>query len=97
MILVSLFLSLMGFVCLLSKRTLIGMLIGVQLLVFGSSSAFVMSGVISKESLGNDAHVFGIFIALLGLSQLTIGFAFVIRLLFLKDNIEIDSLRMLRH
>lgn len=96
----------MGLVCVMSRRTLLGMMVGVQLLVLGASMIFVLSGIAASlgtaeagPALGDariQGHVVGLFIAIGGVAQLAAGYALVIRLFYLKNKIEINELRSLK-
>ena len=84
----------MGLVCMISRKTLLGLLIGIQLLVLGSTMMFVVAGVSSGFRI--QGHIFGLFINLGGIAQLVVGFALAIRLFFLKKGISMDELRTLK-
>lgn len=93
----------LGLVCLISRRTLLGMMVGIQLLVLGASMIFVLAGIFPSDPLANSArdfriqgHVVGLFIALGGIAQLVAGYALVIRFFYLKSRIEISELRSLK-
>jgi NADH:ubiquinone oxidoreductase subunit K len=91
----------LGLICLISRRSLLGTLIGVQLLVLGSTMVFVFAGL--SPAVGNEAagarlegHIAGLFVALLGVAQLVAGYALAIRLFYLKNKIDIHELRSLK-
>ncbi len=94
MMLFSAVLGAMGLVSIVSRKSLLGVLVGVQLLVLGAGVAFVLSGISSEGR--NEGHVFALFVVLGGVAQLVTGFAFAIRLYYLKRSIRMDHLRSLR-
>lgn len=84
----------LGLVCMISRKTLLGLLIGVQLLVLGSTMMFVFAGI--SAGLQIQGHVVGLFITLGGIAQLVVGYALAIRLFFLKKRISMDELQALK-
>ena len=84
-----------GLISLLSKRTLMGALTGVQLLFLGTAMMFVSSG--GHENMGVEAHVFAILITFVGVSFLVTGYALAVRLYYLKKRIYLSDLRQLKH
>ena len=84
----------LGLVSMISKRTLLGLLIGMQLLVLGSTMMFVLAGASSQQPV--HGYVFGIFITLGGIAQLAVGYSLAVRLFFLKKRISLEELRTLK-
>ncbi len=84
----------MGLVCMVSRRTLLGLLIGVQLLVLGSTMIFVLAGISSGARV--HGHIAGLFIVFGGVAQLVAGYSLAIRLFYLKSRIHMDELRSLK-
>jgi NADH:ubiquinone oxidoreductase subunit K len=95
MILVATVLGGLGLICMLYKKTLLGFMIGLQLLVLGATMIFVVAGVSSGGPL--QGHVFGLFITFGSLGQLVVGYALAIRLFYLKKRVGMDDLRSLKH
>lgn len=95
MIMVAAALGGMGLVCMLYRRTLLGVLIGVQLLVVGATMVFVLAGVSSGVPV--QGHLFGLFITLGGVAQLVTGYALSVRLFYLRRRAGMDELRSLKH
>jgi NADH:ubiquinone oxidoreductase subunit K len=91
----------MGLVCVVSRRTLLGLLIGLQLMVLGATAMFVVAGIYAGSTQDAVArasgHAGGIFIAVGGIAQLVAGFALAIRLFYLKTRIEMNDLKSLKH
>lgn len=84
----------LGLVCMISRRTLLGLLMGIQLLVLGSTMMFVLAGI--AAGLPIEGHIFGLFIILGGVAQLVVGYALAIRFFFLKKKISMDELQALK-
>lgn len=83
-----------GLICMISKRTLLGLLMGVHILTLGSTLIFVFAGVSSGERV--NGSIFGLFIILAGVIQVVVGYALATRLFFLKKQIGIEELRALK-
>jgi len=84
----------MGLVCMLTRRTLLGLLVGIQLLILGSTMMFVLAGVASGARI--EGQLSGLLITLGGLAQLAGGCALSVRMFFLKDKVDMDELRSLK-
>lgn len=84
----------LGLICMISRKTLLGLLIGIQLLILGSTMMFVLAGISSGFRI--QGHIFGLFITLGGIAQLGVGYALAIRLFFLKRKISMDELQALK-
>ncbi len=84
----------LGLACMVYRKTLLGVLIGVQILVLGSTLMLILAGI--SSGLTVKGHIFGLFVTLGGLAQLVVGFALAIRLFFLKKSISMDELRTLK-
>lgn len=84
----------LGLVAMISRRTLLGLLVGIQLLIIGSTMVFVISGL--HSGLRVQGHIFGLFITLGGIAQLVVGYALAIRLFSLKKRISLDDLQALK-
>ncbi len=95
MMLVAAALGGMGLFCMLFRKTLLGFLIGLQLMVLGATTVFVLAGALS--GMANRGHIFGLFIVLGGVAQLVAGYALAVRLFCLKKRVEMDELRSLKH
>ena len=84
----------LGLACMISRRTLLGIMVGIQLLALGSTMMFVLAGITSGARV--QGHVFALFIALGGVAQLAGGYAIAIRLFYLKSRIKMEQLRALK-
>lgn len=94
MILISGLIGGLGLVCMFCKKTVLGLLIGMQLLILGSSLIFVAGGASPGQTI--QGHIFGLFITLVGITQLGIGYSLALRLFFLRKRISLDELRALK-
>lgn len=84
----------LGLVCMITRKSMLGLLIGIQLLVLGSTMMFVLAGL--SSGLKIQGHIFGLFITLGGIAQLVVGYSLTIRLFSLKKNISLDELQALK-
>lgn len=84
----------LGLVCMISRRTLLGLLIGVQILMLGSTMMFVLAGI--SSGLRVQGYVFGLFITLAGVVQLVVGYSLAIHLFFLKKRISMEEIQALK-
>ncbi|MFL5812039.1 MAG: NADH-quinone oxidoreductase subunit K [Bdellovibrionia bacterium] len=99
----------MGLVCVVMRRTLLGLLIGLQLMIMGATMMFVVAGIFAGATQAGSAgaiqdgvvrasgHAGGVFIAVGGIAQLVAGFALAIRLFYLKNKIEMSDLKSLKN
>jgi NADH:ubiquinone oxidoreductase subunit K len=83
-----------GLTCALTRRTLLGVLIGLQLMILGASTAFVIAGVGSGAPV--KGQVFAFVLSVGALSQLVVGFALAVRLFYLRKRVGMDELRTLK-
>ena len=95
MIMVAAALAGFGVTCILYRKTLLGLMIGLQLLILGATLGFVLAGVSAKSAV--EGHIFGIFILAGSVGLLSVGLALSVRLFFLKGNTSMDELRSLRN
>ncbi|OFZ20093.1 MAG: hypothetical protein A2X94_09285 [Bdellovibrionales bacterium GWB1_55_8] len=84
----------LGLACIVLRRTLLGILVGVQLLILGATMMFVLSGISSGAR--PEGHLFGFFIVLGAVAQLAAGYALAIRRFYLRGQIDMDELRTLK-
>ncbi|MGK5089847.1 NADH-quinone oxidoreductase subunit K [Bdellovibrionota bacterium FG-2] len=83
-----------GLACIIFRKTLLGVLIGVQLLILGAVAAVVMAGIVSGRQVSG--HVSGVLIFLSGVALVALGFALAIRMFYLRRRISMSELRTLR-
>ncbi|MDR3607470.1 MAG: NADH-quinone oxidoreductase subunit K [Oligoflexia bacterium] len=84
----------LGLFSVISRRTLLGIFAGIQLMLIGASMTFVLAGVASGAPL--HGHIVGLFIILGGVAQLVGGYALSTRLFYLRRQIGIQELRSLK-
>lgn len=93
----------MGLLSIVYRRTMLGILIGIQLMFLGATMMFVISGIYAANgALGEQlprihGQAGGLLIALGAVGQLAAGFALAIRQFYLKNRTEMDDLRSLKH
>lgn len=85
----------LGLVCILLRKTLLGVLVGVQLLTIGATMVLLLSGAASGEWI--EGHALGLFVSLSGVAQLAAGFALAVRLFYLRKRAGMDQIRLLKH
>jgi NADH:ubiquinone oxidoreductase subunit K len=83
-----------GLFSLLYKKTILGLLVGIQLLTLGATSLLVFAGASSGSFL--EGHLFAFFIALSGVGQIAAGYALATRMFYLKGKTSLDELRSLK-
>jgi NADH:ubiquinone oxidoreductase subunit K len=83
-----------GLFSLLHKKTILGLLVGIQLLTLSSTSLLVFAGASSGSFL--EGHLFAFFIALSGLAQIAAGYGLATRMFYLKGKTSLDELRSLK-
>ena len=84
----------LGLAALIFKETLIGFLIGIQLLVLGSSLAFVGKGIESGTPV--DGQVFGLFIGFSAVSTVVACLGLAVRLFSLAGRADMSEVRDLK-
>ncbi len=94
-LILSFVLGVLGFVSIVSRRTLLGVLVGIHLVLLGASSLFILSGF--GMGVPEKGSAFALFILFVGVSQLVIGYAIANRVFERKKNINIENLTTLKH
>ena len=95
MIFISAILGALGLVAMILKRTLLGVLAGMQLLTLGAGILFALGGATSAAPL--TGHSFGLFIAFGSVAQLVVGYALSVRLFYLKKRVGMNELHSMKH
>lgn len=97
MILVSALMGAIGLTCILFRKTLLGIYVGLQLITIGATLLFVQAGAAAMGKAVAEAQVFGVFITLAGLGQLIAGYAIAVRLFYQRGRTHLDDVRALKH
>ena len=96
MILVVAALAGIGLACTLYRRTLLGVLLGLQLLVLAATLIFSLAGA-QDTQMTADGQAAGFLVSLYGLSLTVAGAALSVRLFYLKRKASLDDVRSLKH
>jgi NADH:ubiquinone oxidoreductase subunit K len=83
-----------GLLALLYKKTILGLLVGTQLLMMGATTLLVFAGASAGALL--EGHLFAFFIVLAGLAQMVAVYALATRMFYLKGKTSLDELRSLK-
>lgn len=84
----------LGIVCILSRKTVLGVLIGVQILALGATLMMVFAGGSVRQPV--EGHAFAFMAILSGVVQLIGGYALSVRLFYLKNKNSLDEIRTLK-
>ena len=84
----------LGLVGIISRRTLLGTLVSIQVLILGATFAFVLAGITSSSRV--EGSLFALFILLSGVAQLVSGYALTVRFFYLKKKTDMNELRPLK-
>jgi NADH-quinone oxidoreductase subunit K len=92
---ISLFLFTVGIVVMLSRKNIIAILLGIELILNASALNFVAY---SKFATGDlHGHVFSLFIIVVAAAEAAVGLAIVIRFFQIKETVHIDEATQLRN
>lgn len=83
-----------GIMTLISRKTILGVLIGTQILILGATLTFVWAGISSGAQLSG--HIFALLIVMGGVGQLGAGYALAIRMFYLKNTTHLEEIRSLK-
>ncbi len=94
-LLISLILFCVGIAVMLSRKNIIAILLGIELLLNAAALNFVAYSKFVTNNL--DGHVFSLFIIVVAAAEAAVGLAIVIRFFQLKETIHIDEATQLRN
>ena len=83
-----------GLVGLIYKKTILGLIVSIQLMVLGAAILFVLSGVAAGLPL--EGHSFAVFIVFCGVIQSIGGYALATRMFYLRKRALVTELRELK-
>lgn len=85
----------LGLTCMIFRKSVLGFLIGTQILAFGATLSFVLSSALSGAKM--EGYTFAFLVILSGIGQLVIGYALAVRLFYLKNRASLEDLKNLKH
>lgn len=85
----------LGLACILVRRTLLGVLIGLQICATGSALLFAYIGAVSGAAVRG--QVFALLIVLSSVALLVTGYALASRLFFLNKRADMVDVRNLKN
>lgn len=94
MISFSLLIIVLGVFSIFTKKNLLGMVCGIQLVFLGLSMAVVFSGVSIGETI--NSQVFSLFLMISGVLATLCGYAFTVRLFYLNKSTDLEYLEELK-
>jgi NADH:ubiquinone oxidoreductase subunit K len=83
-----------GLIGLIYKKTMLGLIVSIQVMVLGAAILFVLSG--GEAGVAAEGHSFGVFIVICGLAQVVGGYALATRMFYLKNDATLSELRSLK-
>jgi NADH:ubiquinone oxidoreductase subunit K len=95
MMIIAVIIGAIGLVAILSKRNLLSISVGVQLIFLGSTFGFVAAGT-SADRVA-DTTIFAVFIIFSGVLQTVVGYALSVRFFQHKKTLNSDDLNQLRN
>lgn len=95
MILIAAAMAGIGLACVLYRRTLIGILVGLQLMVLAASMMFMLAG-LSSAATRIQGQIAGLWVMMFGLVATVAGCAVSLRLFYLKRRASMEDVRALR-
>lgn len=83
-----------GIMGLIYKKTMLGLIVSIHVMLLGAAALFVLSG--TESGMQIDGHSFGIFIVLGGAAQVVGGYALASRMFYLTSKTGVEDLRNLK-
>ena len=94
-LLVSLVLFVCGIVVMISRKNIVAILLGIELVLNAAALNFVAYSKYATQNL--DGHIFSLFIIVIAAAEAAVGLAIVIRFFQIKETIHIDEATQLRN
>lgn len=92
---ISMILFLVGIMVMLSRKNIVAILLGIELILNAAALNFVAYSKFVTNNL--DGHIFSLFIIVVAAAEAAVGLAIVIRFFQLKETIHIDEATQLRN
>lgn len=92
---ISIILFLVGIMVMLSRKNIVAILLGIELILNAAALNFVAYSKFVTNNL--DGHIFSLFIIVIAAAEAAVGLAIVIRFFQLKETIHIDEATQLRN
>ena len=94
-LIISLFLFVAGIIVMLSRKNIVAILLGIELVLNAAALNFVAYSRYVTNNL--DGHIFTLFIIVVAAAEAAVGLAIVIRFFQIKETIHIDEATQLRN
>ena len=94
-LIISLILFVLGLVVMISRKNIIAILLGIELVLNAAALNFVAYSRYATNNL--DGHIFSLFIIVIAAAEAAVGLAIVIRFFQIKETIHIDEATQLRN
>ncbi len=91
---VSMILMVTGLVVMISRKNIVAILLGIELILNSAALNFVAYSKYAANNL--DGHIFSLFIIVIAAAEAAVGLAIVIRFFQVKETIHIDEASELR-
>jgi NADH-quinone oxidoreductase subunit K len=94
-LLISLILFVCGIIVMISRKNIVAILLGIELVLNAAALNFVTYSKFLTKNL--DGHIFSLFIIVIAAAEAAVGLAIVIRFFQIKETIHIDEASQLRN
>ena len=94
-LIISLILFVIGLVVVISRKNIVGILLGIELILNAAALNFVAYSRHVTDNL--DGHIFALFIIVIAAAESAVGLAIIIRFFQLKETVHIDEATQLRN
>ncbi len=94
-LIISLVLFLIGIMVMIARKSLVAILLGIELILNAAALNFVAYSKFATSNL--DGHVFALFIIVVAAAEAAVGLAIVIRFFQNKETIHIDEASALKN